>query len=148
MENLFEILMGAEKEEEDKKEICLGIRLKIAGYETTCPVSKTCHSYKALDNEIKAIEKQLEALRDKGKKIFTETSPQKGLNLKPDMDAEQIWSVLSDLSDENLFMKGFNSLDETKRREVAEHVLTKCNIFSGKASTFSSRYRSESGLLE
>jgi len=30
---------------------------------------------------------------------------------------------------------------------VAEHVLTHCNVFSGKAAVFSSRYDGQSALL-
>ena len=66
----------------------------------------------------------------------------------PEMSPEQIWSILSQIDEEDLFIKGFNSLDDTKRRELAEYVLTRCNIFSGKGSIFSERYNSESGLLE
>ena len=64
------------------------------------------------------------------------------------MAPEEIWSILSGVSDEDLFIKGFNNLDEGKRRDVAEYVLTQCNIFSGKASIFSSRYNNETGLMD
>jgi hypothetical protein len=59
-----------------------------------------------------------------------------------------VWSILSSIEDEDQFVRRFNALEEEKRREVAEYVLTKCNIFSGKASAFSSRYSNETGLLE
>lgn len=148
MDDLFEIVMHPEKAEGDRKEVRLCIRLKIGNHETACPVSRECRSYGALDDAIKDIEGQLDALREKGKKIFSETSTLEGLDIDPDMDAEEIWSVLSKLSEEDQFLEVFNGLDEPKRREVAEHVLTKCDIFSGRASAFSSGYNSESGLLE
>jgi len=70
------------------------------------------------------------------------------LEFTPEMSPEQIWSILSQIDEEDLFIKGFNSLDDIKRRELAEYVLSRCNIFSGKGSIFSERYNSESGLLE
>ena len=41
-----------------------------------------------------------------------------------------------------------DNLEETKRKEVAEHVLTRCNIFSGRGAVFSARYDSETGYME
>jgi hypothetical protein len=35
-----------------------------------------------------------------------------------------------------------------KRIEVADYVLSHCNVFSGQASVFSMRYNSEEGLLD
>ena len=65
-----------------------------------------------------------------------------------DMDPEQIWSVLAGIEDETSFIRRFNQLNERQRRGVAEHVLTRCNIFAGKAALFSSQYTDESGKLE
>jgi len=73
---------------------------------------------------------------------------EKKLKFTPEMSSEQIWSILSQIDEEGLFIKGFNGLDDTRRRELAEYILTRCNIFSGKGSIFSERYNSESGLLE
>jgi hypothetical protein len=67
---------------------------------------------------------------------------------RSDMGPEEIWEILSNITDEDLFIGSFNRLEETKRNEVAEYVLTQCNIFSGKASVFSSRYNNEKGLME
>jgi len=79
---------------------------------------------------------------------FKAPTAKEELEVTPEMSPEQIWSILSQINEEGLFIKGFNSLDDTKRRELAEYVLTRCNIFSGKGSIFSERYNSESGLLE
>ena len=65
-----------------------------------------------------------------------------------DMAPEEIWALLSEVDDEDLFVTTFNNLEESRRREIAEHVLTHCNIFTGQASVFSSRYDNESGFME
>lgn len=64
------------------------------------------------------------------------------------MKAEEIWSILSAILGEVDFIQAFNALEEGTRREVAEHVLTHCNVFSGKAAVFSSRYDEKSALME
>ncbi|MEW6665267.1 MAG: nitroreductase [Thermodesulfobacteriota bacterium] len=64
----------------------------------------------------------------------------------PNGPAEKIWVVLSGM-EEKAFVEAFNGLEEVKRREVAEYVLTRCNIFSGNARIFSARYDEESASM-
>ncbi len=148
MESIFEMVTETGKREEGETTVSVGIRLKVGGHETTCPVSRACDSYEALEIEVQAIKNSLDSLLAKAKELLGEPTAEAGLDLRSDMEPEEIWSILAGVSDENLFIKSFNSLDEAKRREVAEHVLTQCNIFSGKASVFSSRYDNETGLME
>lgn len=148
MEDIFEMLTVAEKEKIDTIGLRLGVRIKIAGHETTCPISKICNSYEALEIEVQALKNHLERIMNGARNIFSRSSIQGGLDIRPDMTPEQVWTILSNIADEKLFVDSFNSIDEIKRREIAEHVLTECNIFSDKASTFSSRYNNESGLME
>jgi hypothetical protein len=136
------------KGEKDKTTASIGIRLKLGGYETSCPVSRGCDSYEALETEVQTIKNGLDNLLAQAKALLGKPTTENGLNLRSDMAPEEIWSILSAVSEEDLFIRSFNNLDEVKRREVAEHVLTKCNIFSGKASVFSSRYDNGTGLME
>ena len=148
MESIFEIVTETGKRDKEEKTVSVGIRLKVGGHETTCSVSRACDSYEALEIEVQAIKNSLDSLLAKAKELLGEPTAGAGLDLRSDMEPEEIWSILSGVSDEDLFIKSFNNLEEVKRREVAEHVLTQCNIFSGKASIFSSRYDNETGLME
>ena len=148
MEDIFEVKRIIDQGNVDEIEVLIGIRLKIADHEITCPVSGTCDSYEALEIAVQAIEDNLKRVLSQAKDIFQGAPLQRAPNLESDMEPEKIWATLSEMADEDLFINSFNSLDEDKRKEVAEHVLTRCNIFSGKASVFSSRYNSDSGLLE
>ena len=104
-------------------------------------------AYQTNSNFDQAIKEGLDSLLAKAKGLFRESPAEEGLDLRSDMEPEEIWSILSVVSDEDLFINSFNNLDEAKRREVAEHILTRCNIFSGKASVFSSRYNNETGFM-
>ena len=64
------------------------------------------------------------------------------------MKAEDIWKMLADINNVERFLEQFNILAPEIRHAVAEHVLTKCNVFSGKASVFSARYNDSTGYLE
>jgi hypothetical protein len=148
MEDMFEIMSATEKEKVDEAEIRLGVRLKIGSHETTCSISGPCASFEALEIEVQAIRNNLDRVLGRAKEIFRKSPAQEGLVLNSDMKAEEIWSILSDVADEGLLIRSFNGLEDVKRREVAEHVLTKCSVFSGKGVLFSERYNSELGLLE
>ncbi|MGD8982431.1 MAG: hypothetical protein PVH99_15790 [Desulfobacteraceae bacterium] len=148
MESIFEMVTETGKREKKEISVSIGIRLKVGGHETTCPISRACHSYETLEMEVQAIKNSLDSLLAEAKRVIGESEADEGLDLRSDMAPEEIWSILSAVSDEDLFIKSFNNLDENKRKEVAEYVLTQCNIFSGKASVFSSRYDNETGLME
>ena len=147
MEDIFELITGAERAQGDEIVVNVGVRVKIGGQETSCPISGPCSSYEAVEFEVQAIKNSLDAIIERAKEIFRQTTVEGGLELRPDMEPEQIWAVLSEIADEDLFVTSFNGLKEAKRKEVAEHVLTRCNVFSGKAAIFSSRYNNETGLL-
>ena len=140
MEDFFELMITANKEKGESMEACVGIRLKVAGHETLCPITKRCKAYESLELELDSIRKKLESLLIRAKDTFQRSEKQADLGLDPSMPPQEIWPLLSGLADEKAFVDAFNSLEEEKRREVAEHVLTQCNIFSGKAAVFSARY--------
>lgn len=148
MEDIFEIVTVANKEKSGETGVRLAIRMKIGGHETPLPVLGACNSYEELEADVEAIRANLDRVMIRAKEVFQESPFPGGLQLSSDMRPEEIWSILSGTEDEDHFAEGFNGLDDSKRREVAEYVLTQCNIFSGKASVFSSRYSNESGLLE
>jgi hypothetical protein len=148
MESIFEMVTETGKGEDGETTVSVGIRLKVGGHETTCPISRACDSYETLEIEVQVIKNSLDSLLTSAKRVLGEPEAEEGLDLSSDMESEEIWSILSAVSDEDLFIKSFNNLDENKRKEVAEYVLTQCNIFSGKASVFSSRYNNETGLMD
>jgi len=69
-----------------------------------------------------------------------------GQHEEPPVDPEAIWAIMEDLNEED-FGVYFNGLDEQKRREVAEFVLTQVNMFKGKGPVFAARYDNETALL-
>jgi hypothetical protein len=111
-------------------------------------VTRPCQSFRALESEVQAIRQNLEDILKEGRKVFENALNRENLGLKPDMTAGEIWTVLSAILDEGDFIQAFNALEAGKRKEVAEHVLTHCNVFSGKAAVFSSHYNGQSALME
>jgi hypothetical protein len=148
MDKIFELIVQPATGEGKKPEARIGTRLKLSSFETTCPVTNPCQSYPALESEVQAIRQNLEDILKEGRNFFEGASKRDNLGLRPDMTAGEIWAVLSAVSEEGDFIQAFNALEAAKRKEVAEHVLTHCNVFSGKAAIFSSHYDEESGLME
>jgi len=142
------LIIESKKDNKAKTELSLGLRMKLAGHETLCPVTRSCEDFRAFEREVQTILEQLEGIGLKAKKLFDNSSAQGKLGLRPGMAPPEIWTILSGIQDEIEFAQSFNSLDEVTRRQVAEHVLTKCNVFSGQAAVFSSRYDDGKGLME
>jgi hypothetical protein len=148
MTDIFKIIEVAEKDGSGKKGAAIGIDIKIADQATCCPVSRICHRYDDLVTEVGAIQNELKQILEKAKAFFGRTSPGGGLEITPEMSTEEIWSALSGIGEESLFITSFNNLDDAMRREVAEHVFTRCNIFSGRPAFFCARYNNASGYIE
>jgi len=144
---IFELATQAGKGEGKKPEVQIGIRMKLSSFETTCFVTQPCATYPALESEIQDIRRNLDDLLKEARQVFEGSSKMDSLGLRPDMKADEIWTILSAILDEGEFIQAFNALEQGKRREIAEHVLTHCNVFSGKAAVFSSRYEDQSALL-
>ena len=113
-----------------------------------CPVSKVCHSYDDLNVEVQSILRNLEDILGEAKMLFEKPSSNEGFEITPETSTEKIWTILSGIQDESDFVKHFNSLDDNRRREVADHVITKCNVFSGRGSVFSVRFNNKTGYME
>ena len=148
MDKIFELISQPGKGEGKKLEVRLGIGIKLSSFETTCFITQPCPSYHALESEVQAIRQNLEDVLKEARKVFEGSARRDNLGLRPDMNAGEIWSILSAILDEGDFVQAFNALEEGKRKEIAEHVLTHCNVFSGKAAVFSSRYVDQSALME
>jgi hypothetical protein len=148
MDNIFELIVQPGEGQETKPEARIGIRVKLSSFGTTCCVTQPCPSYQALESAVQAIRQNLEDVLREARKTFESASKRDRLGLRPEMTAGEIWTILSAIPDEKEFVRAFNTLEEGKRKEVAEHVLTHCNVFSGKAAVFSSRYDGQSAFME
>ncbi len=148
MKNVFELITFTGKDEENRAGASIGVSIKIGINDTVHRISRVCNSLEALESEVRALNKDLEDVLESAKIIFKEPSFLGVLEIRSNMRPEEIWEILSSISDEKGFIEAFNSLDEGKRREVADYILTRCNMFSGKGAVFSSRYDNESGLME
>jgi len=148
MSRLFRICGCNDPQAEGQEDLCIGIPVKIAGRERVIPVSDSCHSMEQMARAVKEIQDDLTQLLKEAEGILQpEAQSETGLRFPPGMAPEGIWEVLKEMEEEP-FVKAFNQLEEEGRTQVAEHVLTKCNVFSGKAAVFSARYNSETGLLD
>lgn len=97
-----------------------------------------------LQDAVEQISSQLRSIISQAKTKIEEER----VTIAPTLSVEEIWDILNKIDDEKEFISTFNSLDEDKRREIAEFVFSKCNVFSGKGALFSFRYNRTTALLE
>lgn len=126
----------------------VGVEVRIAGHSMKYPFSKGCNEYVQLVEEIESLQRELEEVKEESRAMFSYKDEIGELNFPPGTPPDQIWHKLCAIDEEEGFVAGFNSLTEVQRKEVAEYVLTRCNVFSGKASVFSARYNNKSTFLE
>lgn len=144
MKKIFKII----KLKDGDKRLCeVGIDLRLGDIETTIPVTNSFNSYKDLKREIEDIKRDLDSIGKEAQEYLSLESGET-IVITEDMTPEQIWSVLSDIKEEDRFIKEFNLLPYDKRKDIADYVFTHCNVFSGRASLFSARYNSDNALME
>ena len=108
-----------------------------------------CSSYEILQKEVSQIKEELDVLLEKSRRLFeVEIGEEKSQSVNEDMSVKEIWDFLSMIKDPEVLLVKFNSMSRQKRFEVADYVLSNCNVFSGPASIFSMRYNSEEGVME
>lgn len=148
MRDIFKIIKADNQKEEGKKALSIGIDFQIAGREICYPVSESCHSYEDLAVEVGEIKRNLECVLEEAKTHFKGPAPKGDSGFEPETSVDEIWQTLAGITDESIFVERFNSLDDTRRKEVADHVITKCSVFSGRGSVFSARYNNGTGYME
>jgi hypothetical protein len=147
MDDILEFVVEDEEGTEKDRVIRLGIRIRIGDHETFCPISGPIGTEREWNTEIQRILSSIENLSKRGKSFFEHANGEQEIDLPNDLSPEELWSRLSQLEIEDHFVRTFNKLDSARRREVAEYVLTTCNVFSGRAAVFSARYDDKTGSL-
>ena len=126
----------------------IGINLKISGIDTDIPLSPVCYSKEEFDKQLEEIRVNLNEILSDAENRLGFAGENGNLNITSDMTPSDIWNVLEKLEKDEQFVAQFNILEKEIREAVAEHILTKCNIFIGKASVFSSRYNESTKYIE
>ena len=146
MPNLFEILPKSIDGKDIPSAFSLGMRIKIGQYESICPITDSL-TYDGFRSEINLIKNELAEILKKLESIKNGDLKHGSLNIDQNKSPQEIWQVLSEIQDNSLLIDQFNSLNEDKRRELADYIFANCNMFSGKGAFFSARYIQENGLL-
>jgi len=108
-----------------------------------------CDSYRVLEKEVAAIKGELDTLLEESKRLFRgQGMIQETQDVDESKSPKEIWDFLSTIKATEVLSGSFNGMSYEKRIEVADYVLSHCNVFSGPASMFSMRYNREEGLLE
>ncbi len=132
---------------EEGKGIALGLNIRIGNRDYSIPITTYHMDPEGLKKELKELIREIEDLISE---IMTLSEKAQGpeAHIDEEQAVDKIWDELSKLRDEERFVEVFNSLSDAKRKEIAEYVFSRCNVFQGMAAVFSSRYNSESSKME
>lgn len=148
MTGIFKLLRAEGEQAGEGPAVALGIDLRIGERRVHCPVSEVCRSQGQLAREVEALKAALDRLLGEAADSFGKSGSHEDPAIPADMKAQDAWALLLAIPEEGRFTAVFNSLDERKRREIAEHVLTHCNVFAGRGAGFSANFNSDTALLE
>ena len=141
MSAVFEIITGKDSS------YSLGIRVRIGELEHICPITESV-DYEKLKIRIGSLTEELNGMLKKLERINNGSSHAEGDSaFDPDAAPEELWAVISTFADNVQLIESFNSLDEDKRRELADYIFANCNMFTGKGAFFSAQYAQETALL-
>ncbi len=104
----------------------------------------TLGTYKELtkmEEDISSIKSNLDNITHEAKKYFDTKLEEKKLNV------QELWEEMSKLQDKE-FISFFNSLGDSLRKQLVDHVLAKCNVFSGKGRLISEYLNQDTMTLE
>ncbi len=146
MSNIFEIIPGNKKSKDSPMTFSLGIKIKIGQRETICSITDFL-SHDDLESEIDSLKNALADIQKKLETCNREKINQDVLGIDDNSSPREIWDALSTVTDNLLLIEHFNSLNEFKRREVADYIFANCNMFTGKGAYFSAHYVQETALL-
>ncbi len=143
---IFEIIPETVKGKDAPAAFSLGIRMKIGRYESICSITDflPCESLKS---EINSLKNELNEAIKKLESIKNGNAGQGAFSIDSSKPPQEIWALLSVVQDNSVFVEQFNSLNEQKRRELADYIFANCNMFSGKGAFFSARYLQGTALL-
>ena len=147
MDDIFTILKSDQEGDDQGTALRIGLDIRIGGREVQWPLTGACFSREDLIREIDAAKDALDRVFEQGERLFGAVTGDNASEISSDMPAEEIWNMLNAIEGDAEFIASFNALDIERRRSVAEHVLTRCNVFSGRAAVFSARFDSDSGLI-
>lgn len=142
MAYIFRLIRANDVDKREDTGVYIGIDVRLADQQITCPISGLCRTEAELETARKRLHKDLEHTILSARDLLKapENSESDGMAVSPDMPPQEIWEVLSRIEDEEAFIDQFNRLPADGRMQVAEHVLTQCNVFQGRASFFAQRY--------
>lgn len=146
----FDALVLNESQGNSSPRVRLCVRCDLSGETVLHPVSQACSSIEDLETEARRLHAELERALERGRRALALAgSAEKGGSCSSDdMSVEELWDVLETVDDDAMFVQRFNQLDDSLRRDVAEHVFTSCSVFSGRPAVFSSRYNADTALLD
>lgn len=99
-----------------------------------------------LEEEVKYLEKTLRELLYEARAIHARAMRESPAEPLPDT-LEGLWSLMQKAEGLEAMKKIFNTLQEAKRRELADYILSHANVFKGAGALFAQHYEEEMAEL-
>ena len=107
-----------------------------------------CSTREHFEDAVGELKEKLDTLLQKAREAFRQHESKSEPAPRELHTVEEIWQAMEASTTLEGMQEIFNTLDLEKRREVANFVFSRLNIFKGVASTFSQHFNEEDCILE
>ncbi|MEJ5377354.1 MAG: hypothetical protein WHX93_12305 [bacterium] len=109
------------------------------------PLTEPCASEELLEAQVQQLHETLKKLVLEARAVFASAS-REPLSSVPE-SPEEIWKLMESKADLGQMKLIFNGLEERRRRDLADYILTHANVFKGAGALFAQHYEEEGGIL-
>jgi hypothetical protein len=145
-------LSEVEKEEAGPPCLRLGVRADPSDDSQLVYLTPECSNIEQLERAVEELKVHMDRLVEEAREAFTIAETQREISKEEEEGqletAEEIWQALGKCNRLEEMQVIFNSLELSKRQEVADYILTQVNIFKGAGATFAQHYNRDACLLE
>ncbi len=110
------------------------------------PLTEPCASSELLEAQLEELHETLKELLLEARAKFAAQVHREPAALVPERP-EELWELLESKPDLEEMMGIFNSLEEHRRRQLADYILAHVNVFKGAGALFAQHYDEDRGLL-
>ena len=112
------------------------------------PLTPECSTVEEFEQAVQALKFELENRIEEARTTFRHSPVSKEAQVMEPQSTEEIWQAMERSGSIHRMKEIFNGLALERRKEVANFIFTRMNIFKGAALAFSQGYNEEQGILE
>lgn len=111
-------------------------------------LTEACSTMSALEAEVDQLCREMMALLGEARDLMAEAQKEPAPLQELPENTEELWGLMERCGNLEEMKRLFNTLQDGKRREMADFIFGHVNVFKGAGAMFAQHYDEEQGRLE